>query len=68
MFFEYSKLWHLPIKFDKIKIMILGTQQDQPFDFSLGGHKKTSYTLIVFQPIFQIVPKRSTCIRYHWYN
>ena len=39
MFYEYSELWHLSINFDKIKIMIFGTRQDQRFNFNLGGHK-----------------------------
>ena len=39
MFYEYSELWHLSINFDKTKIMIFGTRQDQHFNFNLGGHK-----------------------------
>ena len=39
IFYEYSELWHLSIKFDKTKIMIFGTRQDQHFNFDLGGHK-----------------------------
>ena len=39
MFYEYSELWHLYINFDKSKIMIFGTQQDQRFNFNLGVHK-----------------------------
>ena len=38
-FYEYSELWHLSINFDKTKIMIFGTRQDQRFNFYLGGHK-----------------------------
>ena len=38
MFYE---LWHLhvSINFDKTKIMIFGTRQDQRFSFNLGGYK-----------------------------
>ena len=39
MFYEYSKLWHISINFDKAKIMIFGTRQDQRFNFNLAGHK-----------------------------
>ena len=39
MFYEYSELWRLSINFDKTKIMIFGTQQDQRFNLNLGGHK-----------------------------
>ena len=39
MFYEYSELWHLSVNFDKTKIMIFGTRQDQRFNFNLGGHK-----------------------------
>ena len=39
MFYEYSELWHLSINFDKTKIMIFGTRQDQRFNFNIGGHK-----------------------------
>ena len=39
MFYEYSELWHLSINFDKTKIMIFGTRQDQRFNINLGGHK-----------------------------
>ena len=39
MFYEYSELWHLSVKFDKTKIMIFGTRQDQRFNFNLRGHK-----------------------------
>ena len=42
MFYEYSELWHLSIYylyFDKTKIMVFGTRQDQRFNCDLGGHK-----------------------------
>ena len=39
MFYENSELWHLTVNFDKTKIMVFGTRQDQRFDFNLGGHK-----------------------------
>ena len=39
MFFEYSDLWHLNIKYDKTKIIIFSTRCDQHFDFHLGGHQ-----------------------------
>ena len=35
----YSELCHIPINFDKTKIMIFGTRQDHLFNFCLGGHK-----------------------------
>ena len=37
--YEYSELWHLSINFDKTKIIIIGTRQDQSFNFNLVGHK-----------------------------
>ena len=48
MFYEYSELWHLSIYFDKTKIMIFGTRQDQRFNFNLGGHKIDICTLVLF--------------------
>ena len=41
MFYKYSELLHLTtcINFDKTKIMIFGTKQDQRLDFNLGGNK-----------------------------
>ena len=39
MCYEYSELWHLSINFDKTKIMIFGTRQNQRFNFNPGGHK-----------------------------
>ena len=39
MFYEYSELWNLSINFDKNRIMIFGTRQDQRCNFNLGGHK-----------------------------
>ena len=39
VFYAYSELWHLSVNFDKTKIMIFGTRQDQRFNFNLGGHK-----------------------------
>ena len=39
MFYEYSELWDLSINFDKTKIIIFGTRQDQGFNFNLGGHQ-----------------------------
>ena len=38
-FYEYSELWRLSINFNKTKIMIIGTRQDQRFNFNIGGHK-----------------------------
>ena len=38
MFYEYSELWNLSINFDKTRIMIFGTRQDQRCNFNLGGH------------------------------
>ena len=39
MLYEYSELWDLSINFDKTKIIIFGTRQDQRFNFDLGGHQ-----------------------------
>ena len=39
MFYEYPELWHLTINFDKTKIIIFGTPQDQCLHFNLAGHK-----------------------------
>ena len=39
LFYQHSELKHLSINFDKTKIMIFDTRQDQCFNFNLGGHK-----------------------------
>ena len=36
--YGYSELWHVSINFDKTKIMLFGTRQDQCVNFNLGGH------------------------------
>ena len=35
--------------------------------FKLINSGRTSDTLIGYLPIFQMLPKTSLCIRYHWY-
>ena len=44
MFNECSELWHLSTNFDKTKMMIFGTLQDQRFNFNPGGQKFCIYT------------------------
>lgn len=39
MFHEYSKLWRLDINYDKTKILIFGTRNDDRFDFRIGENK-----------------------------
>ena len=48
MFYEYSELWHLSINFDKTKIMIFGTRQDQRFNLNLGEHKIDICTVFMY--------------------
>lgn len=36
VFFEYSKTWKLDINFEKTKILIFGTRNDDRFNFKLG--------------------------------
>ena len=35
-FFGYSQIWKLDINFDKIKILVFGTRNDDRFNFKLG--------------------------------
>ena len=35
-FFEYSQIWKLDINFDKTKILVFGTRNDDRFNFKLG--------------------------------
>ena len=35
-FFEYSQIWKLDINFDKTKILVFGTRNDDRFNFRLG--------------------------------
>ena len=39
VFYEYSKAWKLDINFDKTKIMIFGTRNDEKYNFKLGENK-----------------------------
>ena len=39
VFHEYSKLWKLDINYDKTKILIFGTRNDDRFDFRIGENK-----------------------------
>ena len=36
IFYEYSKIWKLDINFDKTKILIFGTRNDEKYEFRLG--------------------------------
>ena len=38
-FYEYSKIWRLDINYDKTKILIFGTRNDDSFDFKMGENK-----------------------------
>ena len=38
-FYEYSKIWRLDINYDKTKILIFGTHNDDSFDFKMGENK-----------------------------
>ena len=37
MFYEYAKMWQLDINYDKTKIFIFGTLNDDHFDFKMGN-------------------------------
>ena len=52
-FHEYSTLWKLDINYDKIKILIFGTHNDDRFDFRIGENeislcKDFKYLCVVF--------------------
>ena len=36
IFYEYSKTWKIDINFDKTKILIFGTRNDEKYEFTLG--------------------------------
>ena len=38
-FYEYSNIWRLDINYDKTKILIFGTRNDDRFDFKMGENK-----------------------------
>lgn len=39
IFHDYSKLWKLDINYDKTKILVFGTRNDDRFDFKIGENK-----------------------------
>lgn len=39
VFYEYSKIWKLNINYDKTKILIFGTRNDERFEFKIGDNK-----------------------------
>ena len=39
IFYEYAKTWQLDINYDKTKILIFGTPNDDRFDFKMGDNK-----------------------------
>ena len=39
IFYDYSKLWKLDINYDKTKILIFGTRNDDRFNFKIGENK-----------------------------
>ena len=39
VFYEYAKMWQLDINYDKTKILIFGTRNDDHFDFKMGNNK-----------------------------
>ena len=39
IFHDYSKLWKLDINYDKTKILIFGTRNDDRFNFKIGENK-----------------------------
>ena len=38
LFFEYTKIWKLDVNFDKTKVIIFGTRNDDRLEFKLGNH------------------------------
>ena len=38
-FYEYSNMWRLDINYDKPKILIFGTRNDDRFDFKVDENK-----------------------------
>ena len=53
LFFEYATTWKLDINYDKTKIMIFGTRNDDRFEFKLGTHaisicKEFKYLGVIF--------------------
>ena len=39
VFYEYAKMWQLDINYDKTKILIFGTRNDDHFDFKMSNNK-----------------------------
>ena len=53
LFFEYTKIWKLDVNFDKTKVMIFRTRNDDRFEFKKGNHvlsicKEFKYLGVVF--------------------
>ena len=53
IFYEYARKWQLDINFDKIKILIFGTRNDDRFQFKTGNNiiqicKNFKYLGVVF--------------------
>ena len=53
VFYEYARMWHLDINFDKTKILIFGTRNDDRFHFKMGENeiqicKEFKYLGVVF--------------------
>ena len=39
VFYEYAKMWKLDINYDKTKVLIFGTRNDDRFGFKMGESK-----------------------------
>ena len=67
LFFEYTKIWKLDVKFDKTKVTIFGTRNDDRFVFKIGNRvlsirKEFKYLGVIFAKIrsFQTALKSNT--------
>ena len=53
IFYEYAKMWKLDINYDKTKILVFGTRNDDLFHFKIGNNeisicKEFKYLGVVF--------------------
>lgn len=60
-FYEYTKMWHLDINYDKTKILIFGTGSDDRFDFKMGINKISVCKEFKYLGVFFLTKSRSFC-------
>ena len=61
IFYEYSKIWKLDINFDKTKILIFGTRNDEKYEFRLGENiisicEEFKYLDVIFYQKQELLP------------